>query len=144
VIGVAVVGVMALGAQTAAPAQAVVKYDTTLTITHEGCCTERTTLWWGGLQSDRTECMGGRRVILFQQQPGADRKLDTDRSGFHPGWDPPMGGWQVGLAPWRGGVYARVTPKVGDGFVCGADRSRTIKNGDIDRGTRADTPGRWK
>jgi hypothetical protein len=35
------------------------------------------------------------------------------------------------MAPQRGRVYARVTPKVGDGFVCRADRSRIIKNGDI-------------
>ncbi len=64
VIGVVAVGVMALGAQTvmaqtAAEPPAVVKYDTTLTITHEGCCTGRTTHWHGRVESDRTECMAG-------------------------------------------------------------------------------------
>src|SRR4029453_16657455 len=142
-IGVAAVGVIALGAQTAAPAQAVVKYDTTLMITHEGCCTEPLTLWHGRVLTDRKECMGGRRVILFKRQPGADRKLGTDRSHFHshvwisgtlPDATPvygPAGRWGGWGAPWRGRVYARVTPMVGDGFVCRADRSRTIIGGKL-------------
>jgi hypothetical protein len=129
-IGATAVGVIALGAQTviaqtAAQPPAVVKYDTKLTITHEAA-PGRTALWHGGVQSDRTECMGGRRVILFQQRPGADRKLGADRSRFSADqavneW------WSWGLrAPVPDRVYARVTPKVGDGFVCRADRSPNI------------------
>jgi hypothetical protein len=144
VIGVAAVGVMALGAQTvmaqtAAQPPAVVKYDTRLDITHEAGPNDGVTsrpskrrpgsvLWHGGVESDRTECLGGRRVILFKKQRGADRKLGTDRSRFHPDYG--EGGWGL-RAPTLGRVYARVTPKVGDGFVCRADRSRTIINGDL-------------
>jgi hypothetical protein len=140
VIGVAAAGVMALGAQTAAPAQAVVKYDTKLTITHEAGDPAG---WHGRVLTDRKECMGGREVILFKRQPGADRKLGTDRSFFDShGWISgtlpdatpvygPVGGWGVKPAPLDGRVYARVTPKVGDGFVCLGARSLTITNGKL-------------
>jgi RTX calcium-binding nonapeptide repeat (4 copies) len=140
VIGVAAVGVMALGAQTAAPAQAIVKYDTKLTITHEAGDPAG---WHGRVLTDRKECMGGRRVVLFKREPGADRKLGTDRSFFDPhvwisGTLPdgtpvygPAGVWGVKPAPLDGRVYARISPKVGDGFVCRADRSRTIIGGKL-------------
>ena len=67
-------------------------------------------------------------MTLFRQQPGADRKLGAVRS------DPPSalsGTWAPGgrsprFAPvkrgWR--VYAKATPKVGDGFVCRARDAR--------------------
>ncbi len=75
-------------------------------------------------------------MILFQQRPGADRKLGVGKSLYKDGfpYGQPAGdsfAWGGGVAPWRGRVYARVTPKVGDGFVCRADRSRTIINGNI-------------
>ena len=96
VIGVAAAGVMALGAQ---PAAAVVKYDTTLLLTkdHGGN-------YHGRVYSDRDrnpkydpakavrKCMGGRQVTLFKLRPGADRKLDTVRSGFSPSSGTPSGG----------------------------------------------------
>jgi hypothetical protein len=151
VIGVAAAGVMALGAQTviaqtAAKPPAIVKYDTKLMITHEAVCTGKSpkvpghaghplphgytcpkgsTHWHGRVESDRTECIGGRRVILFQQRAGADRKLGVGKSAFKDG----SGLWGAGVAPIRGRVYARVTPKVGDGLVCRADRSITIEHG---------------
>jgi hypothetical protein len=166
VIGVAAVGVMALGTQTAAqtpaptpPAPAVVKYDTTLTITHEAVSTGGTpkcpplaqrlcrkpplpkgaAQWHGRVESDRTECMGGRRVILFKQRPGADRKLGVAKSALVDGfpYGQPAGdffGWGAALdlqAPIGGRVYARVSPKAGDGFVCRADRSLTITHGKL-------------
>jgi hypothetical protein len=154
VIGVAAVGVMALGAQTAmaqtaAEAPAVVKYDTTLTITHEA---GNPAGWHGRLLTNRKECMGGRRVILFKRQPGADRKLGTDRSLFDPhawitGTLPaatpvygPAGQWGVKPAPLDGRVYARVSLKVGDGFVCRADRSLTITNGKLRDKEQSFTP----
>ena len=147
VIGVAAVGVMALGAQTGAAAPAVVEYGTTLTITHEAVSEGGTpkcpplaqrlcgnppiprgaTHWHGRVESDRKECIGGRRVILFQQRAGADRKLGVGKSAFKGG----SGLWGGGVAPIRGRVYARVTPKVGDGFVCRADRSLTITHGKL-------------
>src|SRR5215208_2179106 len=52
VIGVAAAGVMALGAQTAAAAP-VHKYDTKLTITHEGHHTHQGVFWHGSVLSDR-------------------------------------------------------------------------------------------
>jgi hypothetical protein len=147
VIGVAAVGVMALDAQTVAqtpaptpPAPAVVKYDTTLTITHEPACKrhcrggkpeadpgrlkEGVAHWHGRVESDRTECIVGRRVILFRQQSGADRKLGRVAKSVD-------GRWGAGTAPIRGRVYARVSPKVGDGFVCLGARSLTITNGKL-------------
>src|SRR4029450_3056371 len=115
VIGVAAVGVMALGAQTAAqtpaptpPAPAVVNYDTTLPLTPETASPKGVPHWHGQVESDRTECMLGRRVILFKQQPGADRKLGVAKSN--------VSGWGAGTAPIGGRVYARVSPKMGDGF----------------------------
>jgi hypothetical protein len=149
VIGVAAAGVMALGAQSAAAAPGIVKYDTKLTIFkggHRRGCHDRPpktsrphcALWHGGVESDRDrnpsydeanavwECMARRRVTLFKQRPGADRKLGTDGSKLRPEWG--EGFWGM-KAPERGRVYAKVTPKVGDGFVCSADRSRTVRDG---------------
>jgi hypothetical protein len=154
VIGVAAVGVMALGAQTvmaqtAAQPPAVVKYDTNLTITHEAVCSgelpkptahgradacpKGTALWHGGLGSEVRECVEGRRVFLFQARRGPDRKLGSaPNKKLGEDADPAdLDRWfSWGLrAPVDGRVYARVSPKMGDGFVCRADRSRTIKTG---------------
>jgi len=132
VIGVAAAGVMALGAQTGtAASEDVVSYGTKLTITHEGQSQkDRGVLWHGGLRSggDR-RCVEGRRVVLFKKRPGPDRELGYDQNPEFTSakrWF----NWEV-VAPVGGRVYAKVTPKVGDGFVCRADRSRTIKNGDL-------------
>ena len=119
--------------QTAAEAPDVVKYDTELTIT-----TERGFLYHGSVLSDRDgnpgydpakavrECMDGRRVILFKQRRGADRRLATLRSEFRPDYG--RGDWGMPRGPGMGHarVYAKVRPKVSDGFVCRADRSPTI------------------
>jgi hypothetical protein len=114
-IGVAAAGVMALGAQTGA-AEEVVRYDSKVTIAHE-----RTAFYWGSVDSEVSECERRRRVILFRPQPGADRKLRTTRtlSGEF------GGDWRLSRVP-EGRVYAKVTRKVGDGFVCRADRSKTL------------------
>ena len=74
VIGVAAAGVMALGAQTAT-APDVVKYDTELKIT-----ADRGGLYHGSVESEVRKCERERRVVLFKQRPGADRRLGTDRS----------------------------------------------------------------
>ena len=104
-----------------AASAAVVKYDTQV-----GMYPWRGGLYDGYVKSTVTKCMEGRRVVLYKQRSGADRKLATARSAFvsseGEGW------WEVDLAraqlPRRGGLaYARVMPKVGDGFVCRADRS---------------------
>ena len=129
VIGVAAVGVMALGAQTvmaqtAAEASDVVSYDTRLRITHERDSHGRA-LWHGGLRSSRQGCRVGREVILFRKRPGPDRKLGADRTTRGANWN--FWAWSM-RAPIRGRVYARVSRKVGDGFVCRADRSITIVN----------------
>jgi hypothetical protein len=119
VIGVAAAGVMALGAQTGA-ASDVVSYGTELTITHEGHRTDRGVLWHGGVRSNR-KCRVGREVILFKKRPGPDRKLGADRTTLGANahnWF----AWRV-VTPTAGPVYATVSPKVGDGFVCRGDRS---------------------
>ena len=116
VIGAAALGVMALGAQTAAAAPQVVKYDTQL-----GMYGERGGLYDGYVKSGAKKCTEGRRVVLYKQRSGADRKFATARS---------VGGWwevdtdRVKLPRTGGLAYAKVTPKVGDGFVCRADRSK--------------------
>jgi hypothetical protein len=121
VIGVAAAGVMALGAQTAAAPT----YNTRLTITEA-----RGHLIYGLVYSGGgKKCEVGRRVTLFKQQPGADRKIIDVRSGAAGPKRGPAGTWGLGVpqgslpvkAGWR--VYAKATPKVGDGFVCRGDRS---------------------
>ena len=122
-IGVAAVGVMALGAQTAFAAPT---YNTRLTIFEGRVHSIGGFVYSGGGK----KCEVGRRVTLFKQQPGADRKIIAKRSGR--GWPettgPPAGAWGTGpqgSLPVKGGwrVYAKATPKVGDGFVCRGDRS---------------------
>ena len=124
VIGAAALGVIALGAQTAAAAPQetaaapqVVKYDTKL-----GMYAERGGLYDGYVKSELRKCTEGRRVVLYKLRSGADRKFATARS---------VGGWwevdtdRVELPRTGGLAYAKVMPKVGDGFVCRADRSET-------------------
>jgi hypothetical protein len=116
VIGVAAVGMMALGAQTGAAATGVVEYGTKLTIFQDG------TSLHGEVKSKVRQCWEGREVIVFRKRPGPDRKLGATRSGpaarSH--------NWSVNVkvgkekprTPQLGRVYAKATPKVGDGFVC--------------------------
>ena len=77
VIGVAVAGAMALGAQTAAAAPKVVKYGTKVTLTHESHAGDGEGLWHGGLKSKARKCVEGRRVVLLRQRPGPDRRLGS-------------------------------------------------------------------
>ena len=131
VIGVAAAGVMALGPQTAAAAPEVVKYRTQLTIT-----TDRGFLYHGWVRSDSDRkpgydpvhavrnCMEGRRVVLFKQRPGADRRITTMRSQFRPDYG--AGIWGMPRAPAHAQVYAKVRREVHDDFVCRGDRSDTI------------------
>ena len=78
------------------------------------------------------KCMNRRRVILFKQRPGADRKLGADRSsrGDPTNSGSGSGDWQVsvpeGMLRHGDHVYAKATRKVGNGFVCRADRSKTL------------------
>ena len=77
----------------------------------------------GGVSSGGgKKCTVGRRVTLltkFTKRPGHHRKLGDARSSRDGGW-----GIKYGQAM---GVYAKVTPKVGDGFVCSGDRSPIYK-----------------
>ena len=123
-IGMAATGVMALGAQTgAAASEGVVSYGTKLTIYKDGAQLH------GQVRSGVRECWEGREVIVFKKRPGPDRKLGATRSGPQA----KSHNWRF----WVKGankeanekvlrdldVYAQVTPKVGDGFVCRADTS---------------------
>ena len=112
---------MALGAQTAAAAPT---YNTKLTISEAPRASYLGPVYSGGGK----KCEVGRRVTLFKQQPGADRKIVAVRSGGR--WRLcGAGTWGLGVpqgslpvkAGWR--VYAKVTRKVGDGFVCRGGRS---------------------
>ena len=115
-IGAAAAGVMALGAQAAA-APDVVKYDTELTVTKD-----RGHNYHGWVGSEVRKCMEGRRVIVFQQRPGADRKLGAERSEFDPRYG--QARWWLWLDRSYGHrVYAKVTRKERDRFVCRAERS---------------------
>jgi hypothetical protein len=119
VIGVAAVGVMALGAQTVMAG-------------HPGLHRDPIVPWHGGLGSEVRKCVEGRRVILFKQLPGPDRKLGSDRiKQLGEAADPADPGWfrWYRWASMDGRVYAKVMPKVRDGYVCRADRSRTVVNG---------------
>jgi hypothetical protein len=112
VIGVAATGVMALGAQTAAAPSDVVKYDTKVTIAED-----RRALYHGFVKSEVKKCMDGRRVVVFNRQDGADRKLGTTRSDFERG----RGGVWGFHGTHARHVYAKVRREVHDGFVCRGD-----------------------
>ena len=127
VIGVAAAGVIALGAQTVMADQP--------PPTH-GPPGHRDPVvpFHGGLGSEVRKCVVGRRVILFKQLPGPDRKLGSDRiknKNLGEAADPADPEWFRWLiwASMDGRVYAKVMPKVRDGFVCRADRSQTIVDG---------------
>ena len=68
------------------------------------------------------KCERGRRVVLFEVRPGADRKIGTARSEHRSG---PRRGEVVIAARGAGAfaVYAKVRREVHDEFVCGGDRS---------------------
>ena len=137
---------------TAAEAPAVVEYSTKLTIT-----TERGFQYHGSVLSDRDgkpgydsatkvrECMEGREVILFKQRPGADLILATLQSQFMHAYGKGYWGLARGPEARLNRVYATVSPKVGDGFVCSGDRSPNICSGGNKRGlmcARLDLKGR--
>jgi hypothetical protein len=123
VIGVATAGVMALGAQTAAAAA----YDTKVTIAQFHRQPPGTVdLIHGVVYSAVRKCEASRRVALFKQQPGADRKLGEVRSGAaHRGYSE----WGMYVPQAKAGwhVYARVRREVRPfgaiGLVCRRDRS---------------------
>jgi hypothetical protein len=121
VIGLAAAELMALGAQTAAAAPDVVKYETTVTIIKDGGGHGAAYLH-GQVESKVRKCMRGRRVVVFMFRPGADQKVGTARTQFGDG----VGYWerQVEGLPRDFQVYAKVRREEHDGFVCGGDRSR--------------------
>ena len=115
VIGVAMAGVMALGAQTAA---AVVEYDTKLLkITQD-----RYSGFHGDVKSQVGKCERERRVVAFRQRPGPDLWLHTERTGGSGSWDMALARSKVG---WK--VYAKVRHRVRDQFICRSDRSETYR-----------------
>ena len=112
VIGLAAAGVMALGAQTVTAAPKVVKYDTKLTtIFQDGGGNLH-----GSVKSEAKWCERGRRVVLFKQRPGADRRLGPARISHHIGahHDSPGAIWNAWVAPRAHGwqVYAEVRRRV--------------------------------
>ena len=104
-------------------ATAVVKYGTDLSIARDARL-----FYHGEVRSGIVKCMDGRRVLLFEQLPGRDRKLGVARSS----WERP------GRAPWgvvvprskelqRGDrIYAKAIRKEGSGYVCRPDRSKVL------------------
>jgi hypothetical protein len=121
VICVAAAGVMALVAQTAAAAT----YNTKLTITQDQGSRGHALIHGHVVSGDRKKCEVGRRVTLFKQRPGADRKLGVAKVVL---MDERNWGISVPLAKVGGEhVYAMVSPKAGDGFVCSGDRSPIYK-----------------
>jgi hypothetical protein len=85
------------------------RYNTELTGTFEA------DVYHGQVKSKAGKCERGRRVVLFKQRPGADRKVGADRSDRRGNW----------LVDPRGGgrFYAKVREKSGNGYVCRADRA---------------------
>jgi hypothetical protein len=94
----------------------VVKYDTSLKSGHtEHCC------YHGRVASKVSKCERGRRVVLYKQQPGADRKVDHDRTGKDRWWSFAKRG--------TGDFYAKATRERHKGFVCLAARAPTVNFG---------------
>jgi hypothetical protein len=81
------------------------------------------TLIHGDVYSGDRWCEVGRRVAVFKQQPGTDRKLGEVRSSV---WGT-YGHWHFFSSQAKAGwhVYARVRPAVRPaiGLVCRPDRS---------------------
>lgn len=106
----------------------VVKHDTELTIAKD-----RTRFYHGRVISEprARECEDGRRVVVFKQRPGADRKLGTTRSEVEERdggtWE---GVWGLVISRSVHRVYAKVQRKESDRFVCRRDRSATLGDGD--------------
>jgi hypothetical protein len=132
-IGLAATGAMALGAQTGAATEGFT-YESKVTI--DGSVSRTHGLRLSGSVESGGECVYRRRVIVFKQRPGADRKLGTTRTYFRKGrihsssWLMQDAGEEGQLPSWVEGsgskVYAKVPREVGDGFVCLADRSKNI------------------
>ena len=122
VIGAVAAGVMTLGAQTAAAAT----YNTRVTITQDRV-TPPHILIHGDVRSAVRKCEVGRRVVLFEQQPGTDRMLGATRSSLDHGravWGvvvPQSTGLQRGDR-----LYAKAPRKQRSGYVCRADRSKIL------------------
>ena len=113
IVAVAVIAVPAAAA-------GVHKYHTNVTINHEGGAPDPI-LWHGWVKSEVGGCERGRRVILFKQRPGADRRVGAARR--LQGWG--QGAWGLHAQP-DGRAYVKVKRKVrNDGDVCLADRSPT-------------------
>ena len=120
---VVALGLTALACAGLAPAAfaGVHKYDTELKIARDS-----SKFFHGEVKSAVRKCEGGRRVVLFKKRPGADRKLKSVRS---PRSGPDRGKWGVVLDGklHRGNRhYAQVKRKSGNGYVCRADRSKTL------------------
>jgi hypothetical protein len=97
------------------------KYDTELTIARD-----RTRFFHGEVKSGHRKCEGNRRVVLFKKRPGEDRKLDATQSP-RSGADRGKWGMVLDKNPHRGDRnYAQVKRKSDNGFVCRADRSKTL------------------
>ena len=94
----------------------VVKYDTSLQSGHtERCC------YHGRVASKVKKCERGRRVVLYKQRPGADRKVDHVRTGTDAWWSFAKRG--------RGDFYAKATRERHKGFVCLPARAPTVNLG---------------
>jgi hypothetical protein len=123
VIGVAAAGVMTLGAQTATAAT----YNTRVTIGQGYCspCAPYKFLH-GNVYSAARKCEVGRRLVVFKQQPGTDRRFGGVAEFGHEDW--PLNHWDF-FPPAKAGwhVYALVRGEVRrHGLVCRSDRSRIL------------------
>ena len=98
------------------------KYDTKAKITFTG-----NKFVYGWVKSKVWKCEGNRRVVLFKERRGADRKLGAARTRHKYGW----GDWA--LVPHQPGglLYLKVTRAKRDGDVCLADRSGTVDSGEL-------------
>lgn len=75
----------------------------------------------GTVSASDARCFQNRRVILFRVAPGADTKLDVDRSEDN-------GKWSIdveGGAP-AGDYYAKAPRKAAGADTCGAAKSATV------------------
>jgi hypothetical protein len=125
-LGVPLVAALACAGLAAAAFAGVHKYDSKLTISGDPHVEKPgRTIFHGKVKSPFRKCEGGRRVVLFKQRRGADRKLGSERTPEQEGID--RGTWSIG-ADVDSGVYAKVrrdhdrNPS-GNGYVCRADRA---------------------
>jgi hypothetical protein len=117
------IGLIAVAASASAAA-GVVKYDTKLTLDLHAAGSPYEIFRYFVQSEGGKVCERGRRVVLFEVRPGADRRLGTARSKYRSGLRRGVARISMRKEPDFPVFIAKVRREVHDEFVCGGDRSK--------------------